>query len=185
VARATAADTFAAACGDFADLKKSLSADAPLRAVERAAMTHALWCQVCRPLADRVRAAQAARVEQLAAEARAEHARAAADALDAAARVIEVNGFFRHYLWDTRQAGRGTPIESCRVDIVGAIAVALYGSPTYAGAPRVRGVEEFLTEVIDAPSVAAWCSYPGHGRRQALDVLRDAADVLRSMPRCA
>jgi hypothetical protein len=54
-----------------------------------------------------------------------------------------------------------------------------------AGAPRVRGVEGFLAEAVDAPSVAAWSSYPGNGQRQAIDLLRDTADALRATPRPA
>lgn len=173
-------DALARACTAFAALKKTLPMDTSVRGVERAAFTHTLWCPTCRPLADQVRSGQAARTGRLAAEARAEGARVAADALDDAAEVIEVNGYFRYYLWDTRQAARGTPLDLCRVDVIGALGIALYDSPVYASAPRVLAVEQFLTEHIDAPSVGAWSSRPGNGRQRALDLLRTTADTLRT-----
>jgi hypothetical protein len=95
-----------------------------------------------------------------------------------AAAVIEENGFCRHYLWDTTQAAAGVPPESCRVDIIGALATAIRGSPRWAASAQVRAVEEILAARIPAPSLTAWCSYPGVGRREALRLLSEAADAL-------
>ncbi len=180
MARPQIGDTLAAECASFADLKLALPFDTPTRSVDRAALTHASWCPTCRPIADRHLRAQAARTEALAAEARTEAAARAVDILDDAAKIIETNGYFRHYLWDTGQNARGTPIECCRVDIIGAISIAAYGSPTYAGAPRVLAAESYLTKQVDAPSIAAWSCRPGNGQQQALDLIRSTADALRA-----
>lgn len=96
------------------------------------------------------------------------------EALRLAADVITANGFHRHYLWDTRQAQAGTPPEYCRVDIAGALAVALHGRPAMAHTPEVWAAEELLAARVDAPSLAAWyCRRPT--RRQVIDLLTETA----------
>ncbi|WP_331746742.1 hypothetical protein [Streptomyces sp. NBC_00842] len=178
MARAHVSDTLIAACADFAALKKTLPLEAGVRGAERTALMHALSCPTCQPIADDMRGAQAADTDRLAAEARTETAREHADVLHKAAKVLEANGFFKHYLWDTKQEADGTPLQDCRVDILGAIAIALYENPCYAGSPRVRAVEQALVDRINAPSLAAWCTYPVNGQQQALQLIRDAADAL-------
>lgn len=178
MAHAQVSDTLIAACAAFAALKKSLPLADSIRGAERTALMHALSCPTCRPLADDLRDAQAADTARLAAEARVETAREHADVLYKAAKVLDANGFFRHYLWDTKQEAAGTPLQDCRVDILGAIAIALYESPCYAGSPRVRAVEQELVDRINAPSLAAWSTYPGNGQTQALQLIRDTADAL-------
>jgi hypothetical protein len=91
-------------------------------------------------------------------------------ALDLAADVIRANGFHRHYLWDTRQAQAGTPPEYCRVDIAGALAIALHGHPAMAHTPEVREAERLLAPRIPAPSIAAWY-HQRPTQQQALDLL--------------
>ncbi|MFB6776505.1 hypothetical protein ACFCX0_03530 [Streptomyces sp. NPDC056352] len=182
MARAQISDTLTAACADFTALKKSLPLETSVRGAERTALMHALSCPTCQPIADDMRRAQTAGTSRLAAEARAETARERADILDKAAKVIEANGFFKHYLWDTKQGAAGTALQNCRVDITGAIAIALFDSPCYAGSPRVRAVEQALVDRINAPSLAAWCGYPGNRQRQALQLIRDTADALRAVP---
>lgn len=103
---------------------------------------------------------------------------ATADVLDKAAKVIEANGFHKPFLWDTKQAAAGTPLENCRVDIIGAIAIVLCGNPRYSISPRVRSAEQALTGRCNAPSVAAWCTYPGNGKAAAVALLRSTADAL-------
>ncbi|MFF1301132.1 hypothetical protein, partial [Streptomyces sp. NPDC058296] len=181
MARAHVSDTLTAACTAFAALKKTLSMETSVRGAERTALTHALACPTCRPIADDMRRAQTADTDRLAAEARTETAREHADILGKAAKVIEANGFFRHYLWDTRQEAAGTPVQNCRVDITGATAIALFGSPCYAGSPRVRAVEQELVDRINAPSLAAWSTYPGNGQTQAVQLIRDTAATLRAL----
>lgn len=99
------------------------------------------------------------------------------EALEAAAAVVEANGFCRRYLWDTAQAAAGVPPEFCRVDITGALAVALHGSPWKAATAEVREAEQLLAGRVPAPSLAAWCSYPGIGKRDVLRLLRTTAAV--------
>lgn len=180
MARAVITERLVEACTEAAALKKQLPFDTSVREAERASLTHALRCPVCQPIADTMRAMQAAETERLAVEARTEAARNAAPVLDAARKIIEANGYCRTYLWDTKQAADGVPIEYCHVDIIGAIAVALFDNPAYAAHPRVRRVEQFLEERIAAPSVEAWGSYPGNGKRAVLDLLRSTADELRT-----
>jgi hypothetical protein len=43
-------------------------------------------------------------------------------------------------------------------------------------------VEQELVDRINAPSLAAWCTYPGNRQRQAVDLLRDTAATLRAVP---
>ena len=175
-----AADLLATACPALARLRAGLPRTSSPREVERAALTHALHCPVCRPLADRYRQQQAVRIAGLAEQACIEAAREAVPVLLNTAKIIEANGWTGHFLWDTRQHAAGTPLEFCRVDIVGALAIALHGSPTYAGTPAVRKVEELLVDRIPAPSLAAWYTHPGVGERQALTLLHRTADELRA-----
>lgn len=180
MARPVISDTLTTACPQYASLKATLPPATSVTALERAALTHAAHCPTCGPLADTHRRMQAAQTRRLANEAQAETEQAAVPVLEQAAAVIETNGFHRHFLWDTAQADRGIPLEDCRVDIAGALGIVLYGSPRYAGAPRVRAVEQLLVDRVDAPSLAAWYSRPGIGLRQAVTLLRGTADELRA-----
>lgn len=180
MARAIATETLTAACPEFAALKTTLPPATSVAAAERTAFTHALYCSTCQPIADDLRRAQAARTRRLATEAWEETEQAAIPVLDQAADVLEGNGFHRNYLWDTVQARKGTPLEYCRVDVVGALAIVLHGSPTYASTPAVRKVEALLVDRIPAPSLAAWYAYPGVTGRRVVALLRGTADELRA-----
>lgn len=173
------ADEMAAACPDFADLKAGFHFDTPRLWVDRAAFTHAMRCPTCGPIADRAREAQAARTARLAGEVRAQNVALAIGVFAQAAKIIENNGYCTTYMWDTRQESQGTPIEECRVDIIGALAIALHGSPVYSSTPRVRAAEELLAERIDAPSVAAWSTQTRRTGTDAARLLREAATALR------
>jgi hypothetical protein len=181
MARAVISETLAAACRRFAALKGEFPPATSVSGAVRAALTHALHCAICGPITDDLRRMHTARTARLAVEAQTEAEREAVPVLDQAANVLEANGFHRHFLWDTRQHAAGIPLEFCRVDIVGALAIVLHGSPTYAGTPAVRKVEGLLVDRVAAPSLAAWYSHPGIGGRQAIALVRDTADELRGL----
>ncbi|MGW7617371.1 DUF6197 family protein [Streptomyces antimycoticus] len=113
---------------------------------------------------------------RLAAQMRIETTRGAIRVLEAAAKVIDANGYFNSYLWNTKQAEAGTPLKYCRVDLIGAIAIALHDDPRCAAYSDVRHIERLLDERVDAPTLAAWCSYPGNGKHAALKLLRTTVD---------
>lgn len=100
--------------------------------------------------------------------------------LDAAADHINAVGFCKHYLYNTRQATNGLPLDRCEVDVIGAINVAVHDTPRYVGGnPLVHAAENAINARIDAPSVAAWCDYKGNGKAKAIALLRDTAAHLR------
>ncbi|MDX3354711.1 hypothetical protein PV703_15635 [Streptomyces sp. ME01-24h] len=102
-----------------------------------------------------------------------------ADLLDKAADVITTNGYCRSYVYDTGQAAGGTPEHECRVDIIGALNLAAGGTPRYAGTGATWPAERALADRAKAPSVVTWMDYPGNGRQQAVDLLRETAASLR------
>ena len=175
-------DTMAAACPTYRDTRRGMPYDASNSEHERTAFTHALHCPTCQPHADQHRQEQADRIARLTAEADAELRQAAIPVLHDAVKVIERQGWHRHYLWDTDEADRGTPIEECSVDIVGALAVALYGLPTYAGTPQVRAVEQLIAAQVDAPSLAAWYDQARPAATDAVALLHRTARHLLEQP---
>ncbi|MFG3127416.1 hypothetical protein ACGFZU_06905 [Streptomyces tendae] len=175
---AAVVDLMAAVCPSYATTRRGLPFDTSNSAHERAAFTHALYCPTCQPHADHHRQQQADRIARLTAEADAEQRQTAIPVLHDTVKVIERQGWHRHYLWDTDQADHGTPIEECAVDIAGALAVALYGLPTYAGTPQVRAVEQLLVDRIDAPSLAAWYTQARPRKADVLGFLRRVAGEL-------
>lgn len=103
-----------------------------------------------------------------------------ADVCDKAADAIHANGYCRKYLYDTRQADGGTLLEACRVDIIGAINLAVHSTPRHVGgSPLTEAAERAVNDRIDAPSIVAWCDLPGHGGQQAITLLRATAASLR------
>lgn len=103
-----------------------------------------------------------------------------ADVLDTARAHIIRYGFCKKYLYDTRQVQAGRRIDQCAVDLVGALNVAVHGTPLALGRdPLVQAAEKALAARITAPSVTAWCDYRGHGKAEAISLLRDTADWLR------
>lgn len=104
------------------------------------------------------------------------------DVLEAAADAIARNGYCKHYLYSTTQASNGVPLKDCAVDILGAINLAVHGTPRYVGGnPLVAAAEAAVRARITAPSVAAWCDLKGNGKAQAIQLLRDTAARLRSV----
>jgi hypothetical protein len=103
-----------------------------------------------------------------------------ADIIAKAADIVEANGFCRNYLYDTRQAAGGTNLKNCRVDIIGAINIALHETPRYTGSAQGVEAEKELASRVDAPSIVAWCSHRNTGKEQAVKLLRDTAAELRA-----
>jgi hypothetical protein len=105
---------------------------------------------------------------------------AIADILDKArAHIIRV-GFCKKYLYSATQANNGLPLAKCAVDLVGAINVAVHGTPRHVGGdPLTWAAEQAVAARIDAPSISTWCDYKGNGKEQAITLLRDTADRLR------
>jgi hypothetical protein len=103
-----------------------------------------------------------------------------ADVLDKArAHIVEV-GFCKKYLYSASQANNGLPLERCAVDLVGAINVAVHGTPRHVGGdPLTWAAEKAVEDRIDAPSISTWCDYKGNGKDKAIALLRDTADRLR------
>ena len=105
-----------------------------------------------------------------------------AKVLDEAADHIETVGFCKKYLYSVRQAENGLPLDRCEVDVIGAINVAVHGTPRHVGGdPLVWAAEQAINARIDAPSVAAWCDYKGNGKAKAIALLRDTAAGLREV----
>jgi hypothetical protein len=103
-----------------------------------------------------------------------------ADVLDKAAEHIDTVGYCKKYLYNARQAANGLPLGQCQVDVIGAINVAVHGTPRHvAGDPLTRLAEQAVAARIDAPSVAAWCDYPGNGKDAAISLLQNTAAELR------
>lgn len=100
--------------------------------------------------------------------------------LDLAADHIEAVGFCRRYLYSVRQAQNGLPLDKCEVDVIGAINVAVHGTPRHVGGdPLTWATEKTLEARMDAPSVVAWCDLPGNNKAAAVTLLRDTASSLR------
>ena len=100
-----------------------------------------------------------------------------ADVLDKARAHIVRVGFYKKYLYNANQAARGMPLNECEVDLDGAIGVAVHGTPLHLGRdPLTQAAADAILARIDAPSLATWCDYKGHGKAQAVALLRDTAD---------
>jgi hypothetical protein len=105
---------------------------------------------------------------------------AVAAVLAQAADHIDAVGYCKRYLYNVRQAEAGLPLDKCEVDVIGAINVAVHGTPRHVGGdPLTWAAEQALTAHTDAPSMAAWCDYPGNGEQTAVTLLRDTAARLR------
>ncbi|MFC5204574.1 DUF6197 family protein [Streptomyces kaempferi] len=102
-----------------------------------------------------------------------------ADLLAKAADHIEAVGFCKKYLYSVRQAEAGIALSKCEVDVIGAINMAVHGTPRHVGGdPLTHAAEKAVEARIDAPSLAAWCDYRGNGKAKAIALLRDTAASL-------
>lgn len=72
MARAVISETLTACCDQLAALKRTLPPSTSVAGAERVALTHALHCPVCGPIARELRRVQAVETAQLAVEAQAE-----------------------------------------------------------------------------------------------------------------
>ena len=103
-----------------------------------------------------------------------------AELCDKAAAVIARNGLAKRYLYDTRQADTGLPLDQCRVDIIGALNIAAHGSPRYGQSPLVYAAERALEKRIDRASVVVWVDEQGRDRDDAIVLLKTTAAELRT-----
>lgn len=103
-----------------------------------------------------------------------------ADIVDKAHDAIEANGFHRFWLYDEKQAGGGTPLRDCRIDVHGAINVAVHGTPRWVGgSDLVAQAEREITADCGMVSLAAWTTVKGRSKRDALALLKRTATRLR------
>lgn len=106
-----------------------------------------------------------------------------ADVLDKAADVIDTNGHCKRYLYDTRQAAAGTPINECRACLLGALNIAISGSPVYLGTREYSrlavAAEKALLTRVDVPSLVTWNDTRGRTKQQVTELCRDTAASLR------
>lgn len=106
-----------------------------------------------------------------------------AEVCDKAADVIEANGFYRHYLYNTKQAAGGTALEFCAVDVYGALNIAATGTPRYAGRSTLAWeTEKAVLARTEEFSLATWCTRPGNDKVAAMRLLRETAEALRETP---
>jgi len=104
-----------------------------------------------------------------------------ATVLRQAAATIASQGYCRHYLWDTTQAARGVRPDLCRVDVIGALTIALHGHVTHPATPQLLELETLLAARAGAPSLAAWSSRPGVRLEDAVRLLHDTAHALDAL----
>ncbi|MFD9070582.1 DUF6197 family protein [Streptomyces lasiicapitis] len=105
---------------------------------------------------------------------------ATADVLDQAAEILEANGHYQGHLYDTRQAAGSTPLDGCRVDVMGALNIAAHGTPRYAGSPAVYAAEQALTDRLQVVSLVTWNDEKGRTAADITQALRDTAANLRA-----
>lgn len=108
---------------------------------------------------------------------------AIADILDKAAEVIDRNGHHKGYLYDEEQADSGLLVQCCRVDVVGAINVAVFGVPRWpaddhAGSPLAQAAVLALQETAGRP-VPGWNDEAGRTSDSAITALWDTSERLR------
>jgi hypothetical protein len=103
-----------------------------------------------------------------------------ADLCDKAAAVIAKNGLAKRYLYDTRQADTGLPLDQCRVDIIGALNIAAHGTPRYGASRIVFAAERALQKRIDRASLVVWVDEKGRDKDDAIVLLKTTAAELRA-----
>jgi hypothetical protein len=103
-----------------------------------------------------------------------------ADIVDKAHDAIDTNGFHRFWLYDEKQATGGTALKDCRIDLFGAINIAVHGTPRYVGGNNlVADTEREITKDCGMTSLAAWMTVKGHNKREALALLKRTSARLR------
>lgn len=107
-----------------------------------------------------------------------------ADILDRAAAHIELVGWVQGVLYDDF-TDPGVPLTECRVCAIGAINVALYGSPRFPmGADldelMAHDVADFVRPNIDGAELADWNDFHAQSKDEVTALLRTTAAELRS-----
>jgi aryl carrier-like protein len=106
-----------------------------------------------------------------------------ADVLDRAADHIETVGWWQGALYDHEQA-ISTPLDQCAVCAMGALNVALHGTPHFArelqaNEPTAHDVAELIEQGLDGVELADWNDRPGRTQDDVTALLRRTADELR------
>jgi len=111
-----------------------------------------------------------------------------AEVLDKAAAVVDANGHHKGYLYDEEQAdGQSlddrTPIAACRVDVVGAINIAVFGKPRWpaedhAGCRIAEAAVLAFAAFVKKP-VQGWNDDPARTGDDVITALWDTASGLR------
>ncbi|MEV8523219.1 hypothetical protein AB0451_03525 [Streptomyces sp. NPDC052000] len=103
-----------------------------------------------------------------------------ADIVDKAYTAIETNGLHRFWLYDGKQAAGGTPLKDCRIDLHGAINIAVHGTPRWVGGSNlVAEAEREITADCGMVTLAAWMTVKGRSKRDALALLKRTSTRLR------
>lgn len=107
-----------------------------------------------------------------------------ADVLDKAADHIDAVGWMQGRLYDDAQADAGTPVDQCRVCLIGAMYAALQdGNPRFGfittASQRAAAAEGALEDHLDGP-VITWNDDPNRTKDEVTAALRTTAANLRS-----
>jgi hypothetical protein len=101
-------------------------------------------------------------------------------ALLEAANVIEAQGWTQGYYWDIEQANSGIPVHLCRVCAMGALNIAIHGSPDdLAKGTGERVANECFAAVrkeIGRAMIAAWNDDDERTAEEVISALRRAAE---------
>lgn len=104
-----------------------------------------------------------------------------ADIVDKACDAINANGYCKTYLYDTNQAAGGTALKDCRIDLFGAINIAVHGTPRWVGGNNLVALaEKAVTADCGTVSLAAWMTQKGRNKREALALLKRTSARLRA-----
>jgi hypothetical protein len=108
-----------------------------------------------------------------------------------AANIVDTNGLNKGFLYDETQAEEGAPRPECRVDIIGAVNVAVCGQPLLGlgdvkrmdeNIARAQAVYTAVARHLDIPvaTLTDWSDAKGRQKRQVAKALRDTAAGLRA-----
>lgn len=102
-------------------------------------------------------------------------------ALLEAANVIEAQGWTQGYYWDEEQARDGVSKHLCRVCAMGALHIAIYGSPDTRALQEQQGgvlsdCLQAIRKVIGRAMIAAWNDDDGRTEEEVVSALRRAAE---------
>ena len=112
-----------------------------------------------------------------------ENLTAVADALDRAADHIESVGWWQGALYDHEQAV-SKPLSECAVCALGALNVALHGTPLFSMGLRsdeltAHDIAEYVERSLGGVELAGWNDDPGRTQDDVTTTLRRTANELR------